>query len=382
MIFGIPFVLLITFFATINCLRRFVICFNDFCSQENNINFFGEINTFLSDVLRCLELNNTYYETDVTSRQNEMDRLKKYIGSKYSLNTTTKYACWAGFCGPWTDEIWIQTFYNLPSSEFGIFVPVFFNWNRYFLVYRKQRTHYLSILNEIGSLLKPTFLYFTVSYHEAGIEGDTNQKILPLNLFVANAGGKGNMPIMMRSFENYPIGNSNQLNYKYDLVFMGSIHTHKVRSTLLSHFQKLSNFSFYNGKSKDWRTIFQDSKAILCPRGYGRNTFRLTEVLELGLIPIIVYDDIIYVPYYNSIKWEDFSLIVQINLKNNISEIDKIADFVNNLTSHRINAMRNKIRSMYHSHFSRNGSLTQLRRFLKGGFQKSDLRCVKRLYYP
>lgn len=333
---------------------------------------------FLKDVLKCMNLpNNSYFIIDETLRQIEMDRIKTYIRSKYPFKNTT-YFCWAGFCGPFTEEYWIKYFYNLSSADFGVFVPLFFEWNR--MLYTKKVQEYNEVIKEISNLLNSSFLYFTVSYHDCGVEGRSNGKLLPSNLFVANAGGKGNMPLIMRSKKQTPIKKLNYSNIKYDLVFMGS-RTHVIRKILISTFQNMTNLSFFSGRSSKWKEIFYQSKAILCPRGFGRNTFRLTETIELGLIPIYVYNDVCWLPYYNSIKWEEFSLIVQINPKKNINEIDKIVSFVQSLTTSKIQKMHKRIKSLYDTHFSLNASILQLKLFLKYGFHYSDLRCGERMYF-
>jgi hypothetical protein len=51
---------------------------------------------------------------------------------------------------------------------------------------------------------------------------------------------------------------------------------------------------------------------VLAPRGYGRTSFRLAEVVQGGFLPIVVYDDILWVPYRTSI-WPEIGFDVQID---------------------------------------------------------------------
>ena len=40
-----------------------------------------------------------------------------------------------------------------------------------------------------------------------------------------------------------------------------------------------------------------NSQTSLVPRGFGRTAYHLVETLQMGLVPIYVYDDIPWVPY-------------------------------------------------------------------------------------
>eukprot|EP01035_Chromulina_nebulosa_P017912 gene17912-23532_t len=39
------------------------------------------------------------------------------------------------------------------------------------------------------------------------------------------------------------------------------------------------------------------TKFNLAPRGYGRSSFRFAESIQMGRVPIFLYDDIPWVPY-------------------------------------------------------------------------------------
>jgi hypothetical protein len=114
---------------------------------------------------------------------------------------------------------------------------------------------------------------------------------------------------------------------------------------------------------------FFESKFVLAPRGRGRNTFRMLEILQLGLIPVYVYDDICWLPYYDSINWSSFSIIIQSDqLESGLNHLNEISD-------EKVIGMRSKVRSLYHSHFTKAGAMEQLLRFFKLDFTGTDLRC-------
>ncbi len=44
----------------------------------------------------------------------------------------------------------------------------------------------------------------------------------------------------------------------------------------------------------------QDTKFNMAPRGFGRTSFRLVEIIQMGRLPVYIYDDIPWVPYRDS----------------------------------------------------------------------------------
>ena len=187
------------------------------------------------------------------------------------------------------------------------------------------------------------------------------------------------MPFLLFARELSPIVSTQDM--KYDVVFLGTVSNHPLRSLLRQAIAQEGNFAYF-GKSSNWREIYEMSKAILCPRGYGRNSFRLTETLQLGLIPIYVYDDVCWLPYYDSINWSSFSLVVRLDRTNYRQVAAQIRDFVKGMSIERRADMQQRIRSLYDSHFTVTGAFSQVELFLKGGFRSSDLRCARRMYAP
>lgn len=59
---------------------------------------------------------------------------------------------------------------------------------------------------------------------------------------------------------------------------------------------------------RDWR-IIQNSVFTLCPAGFGRWTFRLTQALSYGSIPVVISDGYVK-PFPELIKWDEISLTV------------------------------------------------------------------------
>ena len=62
----------------------------------------------------------------------------------------------------------------------------------------------------------------------------------------------------------------------------------------------LSNITYKFKQSNKWINDISDTKFNYAPRGYGRTSFRISEIIQIGRIPIYIYDDIPWIPYENT----------------------------------------------------------------------------------
>jgi hypothetical protein len=137
---------------------------------------------------------------------------------------------------------------------------------------------------------------------------------------------------------------SSRLKFKDKNIFcsfVGSM-THHVRDSMVN---KLKNNSNYSLLYKNWDPnitcnegeIFVNttvnSKFALAPRGYGRSSFRFFEILQLGTIPIYIYDDIEWLPYKEFINYNDICISIH------ESEIDKLDIILSEINEQKYNSM-------------------------------------------
>jgi hypothetical protein len=233
-------------------------------------------------------------------------------------------------------------------------------------------THlYSTWITQIFSAFQPQYLYVTLSHNDDGIEGsDFWAGTLPPNLLVMSQGGKGHVPLLLWLRTLHPTAFKIRDSYEYDLVFMGGTGTHWIRPFLRdAMLTELGNRSHF-GISSLWKRAYRRAKFILAPRGYGRNSYRLTEVLQAGMIPIYVYDDFIWLPYYDVINWSEFAVIVKWN------EFNESLPRLKNTSVNRIREMRLRVRELYETHFTPEAVFKHIFGFLRGGFMGSDLRCA------
>ena len=118
--------------------------------------------------------------------------------------------------------------------------------------------------------------------------------------------------------------------------------------------------------SQEWISIAQDSQVVLCPRGYGRNTLRFGEMMRMGLLPVVVYDDVPFVPYPD--------LFHQIGWTARLKDLPGLVDNLLSMSESQFVARREKLVQLRSTHFEKEGMVHQIRLFFNG---RGDLRCVK-----
>lgn len=138
--------------------------------------------------------------------------------------------------------------------------------------------------------------------------------------------------------------------------FIGSL-THPIRDELITTFAGNTNYRFSCGLwtscvSGESLRLFLDltasSRFTLCPRGYGRATFRLYEAMQLGSIPVYISDHHV-LPWEDELDWEEFCVIVDAG---KVSNIDRI---LRRITDERYEQMRRRAREIYQAYFSLEG---------------------------
>lgn len=376
-------------FFIIFSIQHFVVLINKnkiqvFFDQNNNNNNYNDNSETISndldsitdpalkDAINCVGTK-TNAQLFLSKSYEERKKHTKWINDKIRsiLPKNMKQHCWVRFCGPWLEDIWMGMEKD-DFHTFGPFVPLFVPWVKMWI---KNRTTYIGLRDQVLKLLKTDFFYITLCTNSAGIEGrDEDHNVFPDNLLIISGGGRGHIPTLIFMHEhnpkNYPIND----NYKYDLMFIGT-DRYKIRQYMIANYSKMLGDKFYyKVRYSSWKKEYEKSKFIAAPRGYGRNSYRLCEVLQTGRVPVYIYNDIIWLPYYDSINWSSFSIITH------YTRIQDTIKQIKETPPSEIRKMREKIRSLYSTHFTVNATFNHIKSFLLYGFTKSDLRCAKYSY--
>ena len=147
------------------------------------------------------------------------------------------------------------------------------------------------------------------------------------------------------------------INVKKDIFcsFVGS-NTHAVRNKLVEHLSGNKEYHIsckgvwqYNiNKSEldNFIDVTSRSKFTLCPRGYGKQSYRFSETIQLGSIPIYIYDNDPYLPFSNEIDYEDFSIVL------NIENIHMLDDILKSKSDFEISSMIERGKEVYNEYFT------------------------------
>ena len=198
-------------------------------------------------------------------------------------------------------------------------IPIF--WTN---VYNTNKNRHL-IQYYLNAL--PTGKYFTVSQHD-----DAVGERLPANTLSFEAGGnKNGIPIPLICS---PLNAVNDNHKDIFCSFVGS-NTHPIRNKIKEYYSNDERFKIYiknwsNAIPQEQVDFFIDvasrSQFSLCPRGYGAQSFRFYEVLQLGSIPVLIYDKE-WLPFKDKIDYHKFCVVIhESQIYNLTSILDKITE--------------------------------------------------------
>jgi len=232
-------------------------------------------------------------------------------------------------------------YYNKNLNKDIYYIPV--DWTTCYI-----QNVSLSLLQEKLLSLDKDKKYFTVSQHD-----DAIKEYFPYEVIKFSAGG--NMSGIPIPLVCSPIPESIKVIRDKDIFcsFVGSL-THPIRQKMVSILDKNSK---YNLQYKTWTdkvsqsdlTNFIDitSRSIftLCPRGYGKNSFRMYEAMQLGSIPVYIYDED-WRAFTDTINWDEFSISIH---SSNLNNIDSI---LSNISDDKIKQMQVNVIKTYDDYFS------------------------------
>lgn len=192
--------------------------------------------------------------------------------------------------------------------------------------------------------------YFTVCQHDDA----PSENIDDLDIKVFSAGGnypKG-VPIPLICS---PMNADNTVKDK-DIFcsFVGSL-THDVRKKFIETYKDDGDFYI---SSKDWNyginkqqldlfsNITTKSHFTICARGYGKQSFRFYETLQLRSIPVYLYDNDPYLPFSDIIDYNSFSIIL------NVKDIDKLKNILKSIDCDKRIEMLEKGWEVYKNFFT------------------------------
>jgi len=264
---------------------------------------------------------------------------------------------WAGYHGPWIENSFFSYWQNLNkaqllSAEFDrLYIPIF--WTDMYVRYGFKKKHN-EIQKFIDKNLRKSKKYFTIVQHDIGIF-----EKMPNNVLIFSSGGVGDVPIPLLKGDVNSIVLKKEIKSSFIGSCSGASDITGVRSKMFEVLKDKKDFVFFNyGSLDNFFNITSRSIFTLCPRGYGRASFRLYEALALGSIPIYIWDDIEWLPYKDILNWDEFAISI------NINDIKKLPEIIKGHSKKDISEKQKRIKEIYNEYFTLKGSCDQIVRIL------------------
>jgi len=342
------------------------------CAQPHNNQPIDILN---SAAVQCLKKTQDTVKLEYPSDAEEHFYEIRRALAPWAQHASHKMHTAAGYGGPWIENHWIAHFEELYDKSdlclldhFGPYIPLFVPWVDIWV--NSRYSYPPGFVEALYSVLRPNVPYITVSQNDEGLTGKNEilMSTIP-NVLVLSAGGYGHVPIpLFKQVE--PLNNHKHPNERqYDVSYTGSLaHSPKrIRETMHQQFNS-SKIKYQHYYGRNWRQVMENSRFSLTPRGYGRTAYHLVEILQMGLIPIHIYADTPWVPYAD--------LYPDIGFVNHYTEgMNALIARLKNMTPEQIMQREQRIVELRDSHFSVQGVLDQIQRFILN--EKNDLRCQK-----
>jgi hypothetical protein len=173
-----------------------------------------------------------------------------------------------------------------------------------------------------------------------------------------SAGGKGKVAIPLTSYR-WP-GTEERKPVKHLCSFVGNAHTHPIREQMFRELQGKEGFYLEQipHHLPHYPDIMNSSVFALCPRGYGKTSFRLYEALAMGTIPIYISDEY-WLPYEEEVVWNQFCIIVRPD------EIKDIPKLISDFSCEEIKNTSNICKRIWNEYFSYDATVKQIVRILE-----------------
>lgn len=255
--------------------------------------------------------------------------------------------------GPYLEEYFFKRFNEETNQLSRQYIDIF--WTNVFCNSMFAGQQYANIQEQLDSILTSNGKYFTVSQFDDG-----PFEKFPDDTLIFSAGGNREgdniipIPLICSSIPKELIPNKEKTIFA---SFVGSRNTHPIRMDMCKH---LSGKEGYEISAGNWSTevpmdnfkrfvdITCSSKFGLAPRGYGRSSFRLYEILQLGTVPVYI-SDIHYLPWTDELDWNDFCVPI------NEDEIEDIDTILKSIDDVEYNILLQNGRMVYEKYFSLEG---------------------------
>jgi len=230
------------------------------------------------------------------------------------------------------------------------YLPI--HWTNYY-VSKNYCNDNMSDLQAYLNQLSTKKKYFTICQWDDGIR----HNVAHLDLLTFGSGGSGDIayPLNCLPHNRKPSSNRDVL-----ASFMGSIHgRHLAREIMYEKMSDKQDVYIRQSLGKEqFLNLLSRSLFALCPRGYGKTSFRICEALQLGVIPVYIYDDP-WIPFQDKLEFESYGVLCH------ISEIDNLYEKLKGYDLEKINNFIKTGQEVYKQYYCYEGCYSTIMGYLK-----------------
>jgi hypothetical protein len=220
-----------------------------------------------------------------------------------------------------------------------VYLPV--HWTCFYISRNYCQDSMEDLQNFLDSLPRDK-KYFTICQWDDGITNNLSD----LDILVLSSGGVGNYPIPLINQPHIKVKKEKNIFASFIGVIQGR---HRTRETLKSLYSEVEGYYIKETLGfETFKDILERSIFSLCPRGYGKTSFRINESLNLGSIPVYIYDDA-WIPFKDEINFEDYGVLVH------ESQLGNLDNILKSYSQIKINEMLDKGAEIYREYFSYEG---------------------------
>lgn len=188
-----------------------------------------------------------------------------------------------------------------PEAADWHYLPVF--WTRWHVSHNYAKEGLPELQDEVNKCILDDEKTFVICQYDDGPLVDLGKT----RLFLASRDNDSAMDIpLLSSPHKLPFFRPKK---KYLASFVGRLSTHPIRTEIANLFQDRKDIFIFDGNkgSKFFVHKMLQSYISFCPRGYGGDSFRFYESMQLGVVPFLI-GDIDTRPFKKFINWTEISL--------------------------------------------------------------------------
>ena len=197
------------------------------------------------------------------------------------------------------------------------FLPAY--WTRWHVNHDYAKQGLNELQNEINRIILNDRKTFTICQYDNGPVVNLGNSRIFLSSRMTDFGI--DIPLLS-SFHKKPFF---KIKKKYLASFVGKLSTHSIRKKIASLLQNRKDIYIFDGNkgSRFFVKKMLQSYISLCPRGYGGDSFRFYESMQLGIVPFLIGKRDTR-PFKKFINWSKISFFT-----NNVRKLTNVLDSVN-----------------------------------------------------